>query len=49
MCNADPEQLAPREAELDRLKRQEREIRSRIEDFSASDKLPREELHSRLL
>ena len=35
--------------ESDALKRQEREIRSRIEAFSASDKLPREELHSRSL
>ncbi len=43
------EQLASHETEIERLKRQEREIRSRIEDFSASDKLPREELHSRSL
>ncbi len=41
------EQLASQETETERLKRQEREIRSRIEAFSASDKLPREELHSR--
>lgn len=39
------EQLASQETE--RLRHQEREIRSCIEAFSASDKLPREELHSR--
>jgi len=43
------EQLASHETEVERLKRQEREIRSRIEVFSASDKLPREELHRRSL
>jgi hypothetical protein len=43
------EQLASHETEIERLKRQEREIRSRIESFSASDKLSREELHSRSL
>jgi len=41
------EQLASHETEIERLKRQEREIRSRIETFTASDRLPREELHSR--
>jgi len=43
------EQLASRETEVERLKRQEREIRSRIEAFSASDKLSREKLRSRSL
>jgi phage shock protein A len=43
------EQLASHETEVERLKRQEREIRSRIESFSASDKLSRDELHSRSL
>ena len=41
------EQLASQETETERLKRQEREIRSRIGSFSASDKLSREDLHSR--
>ncbi len=41
------EQLASQETETERLKRQEREIRSRIVAFSASDKLSREDLHSR--
>ena len=41
------EQLASIETETERLKRQEREIRSRIEAFTASDKLSREDLHSR--
>ena len=39
------EQLASHETE--RLKRQEREIRSRIAAFSASDRLSREDLHGR--
>jgi hypothetical protein len=33
--------------EVDRLKRLEREIRSRIDAFAASDKLLREDLHRR--
>ena len=41
------DQLASQETETERLKRQEREIRSRIVAFSASDKLSREDLHSR--
>jgi hypothetical protein len=41
------EQLAAQETETQRLKRQEREIRSRIVSFSASDRLSREELHNR--
>jgi hypothetical protein len=41
------EQLASQEIETERLKRQEREVRSRIVSFSASDRLSREELHDR--
>ena len=41
------EQLASQETEVERLKRQEREIRSRIGTFNASDRLSREDLHSR--
>ena len=41
------DQLASHETESERLKRQELEIRSRISAFSASDKLSRDELHSR--
>jgi plasmid stability protein len=40
-------QLVSQETEIDRLKRQEREIRSRIGAFNASDRLSREDLHSR--
>jgi hypothetical protein len=43
------EQLGSHEAEIEHLKRQERELRNRIEAFSASDRLRREELHSRSL
>ena len=41
------EQLASHETEIERLKRREREIRSQIAAFNASDRLSREELHSR--
>jgi hypothetical protein len=41
------EQLASHETEIERRKRQEREIRSQIAAFSAADRLSREELHSR--
>jgi len=41
------EQLASLETETERLKRQEREIMSRIAEFNASDRLSREDLHSR--
>ena len=41
------EQLASQETETERLKRLEREIRSRIVSFCASDRLSREELHNR--
>jgi post-segregation antitoxin (ccd killing protein) len=40
-------QLAAHETETERLKRQEREIRSQIAAFTASDRLSREDLHSR--
>jgi hypothetical protein len=40
-------QLASNETELERLKRQEREIRDRIVAFTAADRLSREDLHSR--
>lgn len=43
------EQLASHETEFERLKRQEREIRNQITAFSASDRLSREEIHSRSL
>ena len=35
------------DSEFERLKRQEREIRQSIEDFSACDRLSREEVHDR--
>jgi hypothetical protein len=41
------EQLASNETETERLKRQEREIRSQIAAFTVSDRLSREDLHSR--
>ena len=41
------EQLASHETEIERLKRQEREIRSQIAAFTAADRLSREDLHSR--
>jgi len=41
------EQLASQETEIERLKRQEREIRSQIAAFNAADRLSREDLHSR--
>ena len=40
-------QLAGEETEGDRLKRQEREIRSRLSAFEAGNRLSREELHRR--
>jgi hypothetical protein len=40
-------QLAPRETETERLKRQEREIRDQLVAFDASDRRSREDLHSR--
>ena len=41
------QQLAEIETESERSKRQERELRSRITTFSASDRLSREALHER--
>jgi len=41
------EQLASHETESERLKRKERDIRSQISAFNASDKLSRDEVHSR--
>ena len=41
------EQLASHETESERLKRQEREIRSQITAFNASERLCRDELHGR--
>ena len=41
------QQLGSQETETERLKRQEREIRSRIEEFSASPRLSRDEVHRR--
>jgi predicted transcriptional regulator len=41
--------LGAGESEVDRLKREEREIRNRITTFRASDKISRDELHDRRL
>ena len=41
------EQLASHETETERLKRQEHNIRARIETVKASDRLTRDELHGR--
>ncbi len=43
------EQLASQETEYERLLRQEREIRSQIGNFSASNRLSREDVHGRTL
>ena len=40
------DQLASYETESERLKRKERDIRSQISAFTASDRLSRDELHS---
>ena len=39
--------LASGESETERLKRQERELRERITDFDASDRLSRDDAHRR--
>ncbi len=39
--------LASAESEGERLKRQERELRERITDFDASDRLSRDDVHRR--
>jgi hypothetical protein len=41
------EQLASHETELGRLNDQEREVRSQIAAFNASERLSRDELHGR--
>jgi hypothetical protein len=41
--------LGAGESEVERLKREEREIRGRITTFRASDKISRDELHDRRL
>jgi antitoxin component of RelBE/YafQ-DinJ toxin-antitoxin module len=33
--------------DFERLKREEKEIRARIHDFSAGDRMPRDEVHQR--
>jgi len=43
------EQLAAPETESERLRRREREIRSQIGNFSASNRLSREDVHRRTL
>ena len=40
-------ELASGESETERLKRQERELRERITDFDASDRLSRDDVHRR--
>ena len=41
------QELASVETESERLKRQEREIRNQIKDFTASHRLSREDTHNR--
>ena len=43
------QQLASKETEPERLRRQAREIRSQIRNFSASNRLSRQEVHGRTL
>lgn len=43
------EQLAMKESEPERLRRQEREIRSRIGNFTAANRLSRDDVHGREL
>jgi plasmid stability protein len=40
-------ELASEESDLERLKREERELRTRIAVFTARDRLPREDVHGR--
>jgi len=42
-----PLELGSGESEAERLKRQERELRERITDFDASDRLSRDDVHRR--
>jgi predicted CopG family antitoxin len=39
--------LAADEGDFERLAREEKELRARIKDFSAGDRLPRDKLHER--
>jgi hypothetical protein len=39
--------LAQEESDFDRLAREERELRERVENFRAADRLPRNRLHDR--
>ena len=41
------QEIAAGESERERLKRKERELREQITDFSAADRLSREDLHDR--
>lgn len=41
--------LAGEESEFERLERQERELRAQIKNFSAADRVSRDELHDRSL
>jgi predicted transcriptional regulator len=40
-------ELASDESEFERLKREERELRERVTNFSGSDRLRRDEIHNR--
>lgn len=40
-------ELTSGESEFERLKREERELREQIKNFSASDRLSRDEIHDR--
>jgi hypothetical protein len=40
-------ELAAGESEFERLKREERELRKKITNFSASDRMSRDEVHER--
>ena len=40
-------ELASGESDIERLKREERELRASIHTFSASNRLPREDAHGR--
>lgn len=41
------QELTSSESEIERLKRQEREIRGQISNFTASDRISRDEVHRR--
>lgn len=40
-------ELASSESQVERLKREERELRERISSFRAADRLPRDNVHQR--